>query len=312
MKRGSFIKAIGIAVGLSVFLSFASFAGEWQQDTTGWWYSEDDGSFPMNQWQEIDGKQYYFNEKGYMLSDTTTPDGYKVGADGAWGQDGVTQNNEVETINQTLVEDLQLTFGELKNKYGEDFTQSAGNISAGDYGDTDYLHKGTEIQFANSPLPNVYEVDPHSMDAILNIEPNFKGRYVFWETMEQLNDSSKVYTVMSSDTFNGFPEECSVDYFEKAIRKLGATNINIVDKTVHYKIYSRRGTENKTYHPVLIRFVYKDCWFYITGLHYNSISTVYTMEKNRIAIYPNKNEYEETHMTDEYLGKPLYEGTLMG
>lgn len=61
-----------------------AYAGQWQQDSAGWWYQNDNGSYPVNQWQEIDGKQYYFGANGYMLANTTTPDGYQVGADGAW------------------------------------------------------------------------------------------------------------------------------------------------------------------------------------------------------------------------------------
>lgn len=56
----------------------------WKQDGTGWWYQNADGSYPVNQWREVNGKQYYFGADGYMLADTTTPDGYSVGADGAW------------------------------------------------------------------------------------------------------------------------------------------------------------------------------------------------------------------------------------
>ena len=42
-------------------------------------------------WHEIEGKWYYFNDisdgtKGRLLTNTTTPDGYQVGADGAWVQ----------------------------------------------------------------------------------------------------------------------------------------------------------------------------------------------------------------------------------
>lgn len=74
-----------LAAGLlAVSMSMTAWAGEWKQDTTGWWYQNDNGSYPKNQWQEINGKQYYFGSNGYMLSNTTTPDGYKVGADGAW------------------------------------------------------------------------------------------------------------------------------------------------------------------------------------------------------------------------------------
>ena len=37
-------------------------------------------------WYQSDGKWYYMGANGYMLTNTTTPDGYKVGADGAWIQ----------------------------------------------------------------------------------------------------------------------------------------------------------------------------------------------------------------------------------
>jgi hypothetical protein len=59
---------------------------KWKQDTNGWWYQNDNGGYPVNCWQDINGKQYYFNESGYILTNTTTPDGKQVGADGAMMQ----------------------------------------------------------------------------------------------------------------------------------------------------------------------------------------------------------------------------------
>lgn len=81
MRKTNLILA---ALALTFLAAFPSYAGQWKQDATGYWYENDDGSYPINQWQEIDGKQYYFGADGYMLADTTTPDGYKVGPDGAW------------------------------------------------------------------------------------------------------------------------------------------------------------------------------------------------------------------------------------
>ena len=81
MKR---VKLFLTAVILSVLMAIPAWAGEWKLDTTGWWYQNDDGGYPSSQWQEIDGKQYYFGPDGYMLSNTITPDGYLVGTDGAW------------------------------------------------------------------------------------------------------------------------------------------------------------------------------------------------------------------------------------
>lgn len=115
-------------------------SGQWQQNEKGWWFRYTDGTYPSNEWVElewqnvknwyffdaegylvtgwkqdgatwyylhpiadgtqghmytgwnqIDGKWYYFSTVaggplGAMLSNTTTPDGYQVGADGAWIQ----------------------------------------------------------------------------------------------------------------------------------------------------------------------------------------------------------------------------------
>ena len=70
-------------------LSTASYAGQWQQDNTGWRYQNDDGTYETGWYQDISGKWYYFdNETTYMLTDTTTPDGYLVSADGVWQEGG--------------------------------------------------------------------------------------------------------------------------------------------------------------------------------------------------------------------------------
>ncbi len=73
---------------LFLFLfSFTAFAGEWKQEPDGrWWYLNDDGTYPFNCWQQIDGKYYYFDANGYLVVNSITPDGYLVGADGAWIQ----------------------------------------------------------------------------------------------------------------------------------------------------------------------------------------------------------------------------------
>ncbi len=96
--------------------------GSWQQNSTGWWYQNADGSYPANEWKQINGEWYWFDESGYMqtgwqsvsgtwyyftesgamahdtwidgtyyvssngsmLTNTTTPDGYMVDGSGAW------------------------------------------------------------------------------------------------------------------------------------------------------------------------------------------------------------------------------------
>ena len=83
-KRNRRIAAAAMASMFSLSAFGAAYAGEWKQEGGRWWYQNEDGSYPSKGWQEIGGKHYYFDQDGYMLADTTTPDGYPVGKDGAW------------------------------------------------------------------------------------------------------------------------------------------------------------------------------------------------------------------------------------
>ena len=71
-------------------LSFSCFAGSWKQDAKGYWYQNDDGSYPKNTWQWIDADGdhiaycYYFDAEGYCLLNQKTPDGYMVSPSGEW------------------------------------------------------------------------------------------------------------------------------------------------------------------------------------------------------------------------------------
>lgn len=81
----------------------------WNQDHVGWWYCNADGSYTTSNWQLIEGKWYYFDSVGYMvtgwidwngnsyycdpvsgemLADTVVPDGSgrRVDSSGAWIQ----------------------------------------------------------------------------------------------------------------------------------------------------------------------------------------------------------------------------------
>lgn len=95
-----------LAAAMTVGSSFTAMAG-WQSDSTGWWWQNEDGSYPSNTWQWIDGngdgisESYYFDENGYMLSNATTPDGYTVNADGAWVVNGAVQTQTTQPAQTT-------------------------------------------------------------------------------------------------------------------------------------------------------------------------------------------------------------------
>ena len=56
--------------------------GEWKSDSTGWWFEDISGWYPVSQWVWINGSCYYFEASGYLATNKYV-DGYWVGADGA-------------------------------------------------------------------------------------------------------------------------------------------------------------------------------------------------------------------------------------
>lgn len=101
MKRWSrFLLITGVAV---MAMSSSVFAGSWRQNQIGWYWEEKDGTYPAASWQWLDGNQdgvsecYYFDETGYLLTDTITPDGHQVDGEGRWIVDGQVQSRDEST-----------------------------------------------------------------------------------------------------------------------------------------------------------------------------------------------------------------------
>ena len=97
MKQKSKLIALS-AVVMSMSMSMSIFADNpvgWKQTNGTWQYVKDaSGSVYSNGWRWIDGKCYYFDANGNMLSNTSTPDGYYVNGDGQWVYQNVVQTKE--------------------------------------------------------------------------------------------------------------------------------------------------------------------------------------------------------------------------
>lgn len=105
MKRLIFLFSILLMIACPMI----SYAGTWQQDTTGWRYQNEDGTYKVGWYQDVDSNWYYFDtQTTYMLSNTTTPDGYVLAADGKWleGETNTMTLNEKIYDNKT---DLTVT-----------------------------------------------------------------------------------------------------------------------------------------------------------------------------------------------------------
>ena len=53
----------------------------WKCNSVGWWVEDISGWWPSSSWLKVDGCWYYFNSKGYMVTNRYI-DGYWIGADG--------------------------------------------------------------------------------------------------------------------------------------------------------------------------------------------------------------------------------------
>jgi len=98
-------KVVLMTAVFSMLATTTAFAGTWRAGDGAnqgkWWYDNGNGTYAGNGWQWIDGngdgisESYYFDENGWLLTNTSTPDGYKVDANGAWIQDGVVQTKAI-------------------------------------------------------------------------------------------------------------------------------------------------------------------------------------------------------------------------
>lgn len=105
-------KAVVAGVALSMLLSSTAMAGTWKkgdgENQNRWWYDNENGTYAHSGWQWLDGNKdgaaecYYFDSEGWLLTGTTTPDGYQVNADGAWTVNGAVQTKNTAAVNASV------------------------------------------------------------------------------------------------------------------------------------------------------------------------------------------------------------------
>lgn len=185
------IKLLIATLAITTLTTFPAFA-DWKQEPDGrWWYQNDDGSYPVNQWKEINGKQYYFGSDGYMLANTTTPDGYQVGADGAWIENSQIQLSTTTSTPTTII-------GPGTYKVGTD-------IGAGEY-----------VLLCNSDYPAYYSINSDSTGSFGSIIDNDNFSY---NSIIFVSDGQ--YLEMKRCTLSPISEIPQIDYTKGNKFKVG-------------------------------------------------------------------------------------------
>lgn len=154
MKK--FIGLAAVAAFSSIMVSSA-WAGTWKQNNVGWWFDNGNGTYPASTWQWIDGNNdgiaecYYFDRAGYMLANTSTPDGYQVNASGAWVQNGAVQTKNLRANSQTTSSRPKLVLYDVEPTY-RIFAHKEKNITVTDgetWTDTLNIYPGGIFEFSN-------------------------------------------------------------------------------------------------------------------------------------------------------------------
>lgn len=254
-KRGKSMKKIGAIIGiaiLTVSMSMTVFAGEWKQDNKKWWYQNEDGSYPKQKWQEVDGKQYYFDENGFMVNNTITPDGFRVGEDGTFSNNiyfpsfnGIGQVNSAPVVwtRSTLIKIKDMTvFAYNRDGSNERVVQKLTTMSNGYIykgmtliGDWIYI-QGTPVEDPQATLIRI-KADGSNLQVLLRQEYrdiNFNNNGIYFDYIKSYatvgEDNSFIPPIYSYNFMNfngsGINEISKEEYEEKnnSIYKIGSTN----------------------------------------------------------------------------------------
>lgn len=91
----------------------------WKDVKGTWYYFDDGGKMAANCWVG----NYYLGSSGAMLTNTTTPDGYKVGVDGAW----ISGNNATSATKQVSLNEAKAAAALGKHDYYKYCSQEQAN-----------------------------------------------------------------------------------------------------------------------------------------------------------------------------------------
>ena len=233
-------------------LALTTFAGEWVTDSYGRWYNNGNGTYPKATWQWIDENNdgiaecYYFDEDGYNLRCTTTPDGYYVNSSGAWVKDDVVQTKTVDDKESAQIKDNS----EINRKVLEEYKHML-------YKDPDLLpYAGTnrELYFGviDVDRDGIYELNLYTPG---NCNANMNGFLLYYnEVSQSVKKVEKFYNplyILPNNQFFTFYSHMGLDFhvfskvngdWIKTESLFGYQSIKDVDDNMKIEAYSNVAT----------------------------------------------------------------------
>lgn len=186
--------------------------------------------------EDNNGKWFYFNENGELLTNTTTPDGYNLDSDGSWIQNNTTNNvnSNNTTINNTngIINNGSANNINVNNYYGNtnnnsNETKDTQNINLPFVMPTNWVKFNNTSYAINSRSPLIYQVKDtfgvNQNDIVVGLEEKF------------LEKTDLKY---ESKTYNGYKADCFeyLDVTQKGIQKFYNITIFNNDKVYNFTI----------------------------------------------------------------------------
>ncbi|GAA0182121.1 hypothetical protein SH2C18_45540 [Clostridium sediminicola] len=177
----------------------------WVEYLGKWYYLNSHGIMLCNKWVDFKGRSYYLNTNGDMAVNTTTPDGYRVGPDGAWDGNPAKKVDNVPTLQGPWPEAITGSNSLNNNSNGNFFTK---------VGDWIYYNDAAEkalykIRTNGNDKTKLIDASIRSMaikdDYIYFVDDNFDKDNVFRIKKDGTSYnkfSTKITTINSCDNIN--------------------------------------------------------------------------------------------------------------
>lgn len=179
------MKKLLITVIAALFVTAFSipvFANSWQRDSVGWKYQFDDGKYAANSWQSIDNVWYFFNSKGYMLTDQWIDGLYYVGSDGAMLKNATTPDGYRVDANGKYIPDAKKakpvsTAKSSQSSGNQSATRTTKSKSTGD-SSANYIGNANSMKFHYAYCSSVKKMADHNKVPLDSREEAIAGGYV--------------------------------------------------------------------------------------------------------------------------------------
>lgn len=238
--------AFTLTAALTIGSVMPAFAAGWQQDAKGWWWKNDNASYPKNEWVWLDGNGdgvsecYYFDENGYLMTNATTPDGCSVNADGQWTENGQIKTKGVTSTTQASATNIKGTvYPTLQLQVNDEL-----EWRNWDGGTTYYLYHGRHIgdpkaagyQFKKYPnMQDYWDFDTWTCPDGITIDYNYRvmeNGKLKTATAEELGLSYEPGKIRDVPYDSNMPLKRVVDFYALNIEQI--TPENVADSSIRH------------------------------------------------------------------------------